>query len=156
MPKEIERKFLVKDDSWRALAGEGKAYRQGYLSLDKERIVRVRVVGEMAVITIKGARHGNTALEYEYPLPLFDAEEMLQNLCVPPLIEKVRYEVMHSGLKWEVDVFSGENAGLIVAEVELEDAGQHVELPPWAGDEVSDDRRYANASLVLHPYSKWQ
>ena len=156
MAKEIERKFLVKDDSWRALAGQGKLYRQGYLSLEKERVVRIRIAGEQAVITIKGARHNYSAAEYEYPLPLADAQEMLDDLCVHPLIEKVRYRVLHEGLLWEVDEFSGDNAGLLVAEVELERADQPVPLPPWVGQEVSDDKRYANASLVLYAYKMWK
>jgi len=156
MPKEIERKFLVKDDSWRSAAQSTDSYRQGYLSLDKERVVRVRVVGEKAVLTIKGARKEYTALEFEYPLPLDDAEEMLANLCVLPIIEKTRHVVMHNGMKWEVDEFSGDNTGLVIAEVELEHPEQPLELPSWVGAEVSDDRRYANASLVLHPYCQWK
>jgi CYTH domain-containing protein len=155
MAQEIERKFLVKDDSWRATAKSGVPYRQGYLSLDRGRVVRVRVKGDQGVLTIKGRRIGNSAPEYEYPIPLADAFEMLDNLCVHPLIEKVRYLVPFGGLTWEVDEFAGENQGLILAEVELDSEEQQVPLPLWAGQEVSDDPRYSNASLVQAPYSRW-
>ena len=156
MAQEIERKFLVKDDSWRATAGAGKAYRQGYLSLDSQRVVRVRVREDQAFLTIKGERQGISAPEYEYPIPLQDAEEMLDRLCLHPLIEKRRFEVSFEGVLWEIDEFQGENRGLLVAEVELESAEQAVSLPPWAGLEVSHDRRYANASLVRAPFSTWR
>lgn len=155
MAQEIERKFLLCDESWRSVAGTGTPYRQGYLSLDKERIVRVRVKGEEAFLTVKGGRKGFTSAEYEYPLPLADAEEMLRDLCIPPLIEKMRYEIVHEGLTWEVDEFFGDNAGLLVAEVELESEEQEVPLPSWVGKEVTEDRRYANASLVSHPFKAW-
>jgi adenylate cyclase len=155
MAQEIERKFLVKDDSWRAQAGAGKAYLQGYLSLDSERVVRIRVKEGHGVLTIKGKRTGISAPEYEYPIPLSDAEEMLQQLCLHPLIEKRRYEVNFGGLVWEIDEFQGDNAGLVVAEVELDSEDQEAPLPPWAGSEVSHDRRYANASLVQHPFCRW-
>jgi adenylate cyclase len=156
MAQEIERKFLVKDDSWRSAAGEGKVYLQGYLSLDRERVVRVRVKGNQGFLTIKGLREGISASEYEYPIPLADAEEMLQKLCLRPLIEKVRFEVSFGGLLWEVDEFKGENQGLILAEVELKSEDQAVTLPPWAGLEVSHDKRYSNASMVQSPFKSWQ
>lgn len=156
MAQEIERKFLVKDDSWRAAANRGTAYRQGYLCTERGRVVRVRVKGAQAVLTIKGERIGIAAPEFEYPIPVADAEELLANLCLHPLIEKVRYEVSHAGLTWEVDVFSGDNEGLVLAEVELESEDQKVELPGWAGAEVSEDRRYSNASLVSYPYRSWK
>lgn len=156
MAQEIERKYLVKDDSWRAVAGAGTSYRQGYLSTDKGRVVRVRVQGDRAVLTIKGERVGVSAAEYEYPIPVPDAEEMLAKLCLRPLIEKVRYELRYDDLVWEIDEFHGENQGLLVAEVELESEDQDVPLPPWVDREVSDDRRYSNASLVHHPFSSWK
>jgi len=155
MPQEIERKFLVKDDSWRAAAGTGKAYLQGYLSLDRGRVVRVRVKEGRGFLTIKGLRQGISAPEYEYPIPLAEAEEMLQKLCLRPLIEKVRYELPFGGLTWEIDVFQGDNQGLVLAEVELDSEEQAVTLPPWAGLEVSHDPRYSNASLVQCPFTKW-
>jgi adenylate cyclase len=154
MPKEIERKFLVTSDAWRHDA-VGKRYRQGYLSTDPERTVRVRVAGDTGYLTIKGPSAGASRSEYEYPIPRAEAEEMLDQLCLRPLVEKVRYRVPHAGLTWEVDEFEGENAGLIVAEVELTDPGQSVDLPPWVGREVTSDGRYANASLVARPYGTW-
>ena len=156
MAQEIERKFLVKDDSWRAFAGAGKATRQGYLSLDRERVVRVRVKDGRGFLTIKGLREGISAPEYEYQIPTAEAEEMLQKLCLHPLIEKVRFELPFAGLTWEIDEFQGENQGLVVAEVELESEEQAVTLPPWAGVEVSHDRRYSNASLVQCPFATWE
>jgi adenylate cyclase len=156
MAQEIERKFLVKDDSWRAAAGAGKPYLQGYLCTDRNRVVRVRVKDGHGFLTIKGLREGISAAEYEYPIPVSEAEEMLQNLCLRPLIEKLRYEVAYGGLLWEIDEFRGDNEGLIIAEVELDSEEQQVVLPPWAGPEVSHDRRYANASLVQSPFNAWQ
>ena len=156
MAQEIERKFLVKDDSWRATAGAGKPYLQGYLSLDRERVVRIRVKDDRGFLTIKGLRKGISAAEYEYPIPAAEAEEMLQKLCLRPLIEKLRYEVSHGGLLWEIDEFLGDNKGLMIAEVELSSEEQQVILPPWAGPEVSNDQRYANASLVQSPFSTWE
>ncbi|ARO87737.1 CYTH domain-containing protein [Nitrosospira lacus] len=157
MNKEIERKFLVEDknaDSWRnAIYSE---IRQGYLSVDKQRTVRVRIAGDSAYLTIKGITAGATRAEYEYPIPVAHAREMLDDLCLRPLIEKRRYRVGYGGLVWEVDEFYGDNAGLIVAEVELKSAQQVFDRPPWAGEEVTDDPRYYNANLVNHPYTKWK
>ncbi len=154
MPKEIERKFLVASDAWREGA-EGERYVQGYLSLEPGRTVRVRVAGERAYLTIKGKAQGISRSEYEYEIPKAHAEEMLSALCVPPLIDKVRYKVPFAGLTWEVDVFSGENEGLTVAEVELTEEGQSFEKPSWVGNEVSDDPRYANSHLVRRPFRSW-
>jgi CYTH domain-containing protein len=155
MAQEIERKFLVKEDSWRVSAGSGKPYLQGYLSLDRERVVRVRVKDGRGFLTVKGKREGISAPEYEYPIPVSEAEEMLQKLCLRPLIEKQRFELRFGGLLWEIDEFRGENQGLIVAEVELDSEDQAVTLPPWVGLEVSHDKRYANASLVQSPFTRW-
>jgi adenylate cyclase len=154
MPKEIERKFLVAGDGWRA-KGVGKRYRQGYLSTVKERTVRVRTVDEKGFITVKGISVGAARSEYEYEIPAADANEMLDRLCEHPLIEKTRYRIPMDGVVWEVDEFAGENRGLIVAEVELESEEQQVSLPDWIGREVTDDPRYFNANLVAHPFSRW-
>jgi len=154
MPTEIERKFLVKSEEWRTL-GTGTIYRQGYIATKKGTTVRVRLAGNQGYITIKGASKGISRAEYEYSIPAEDAQEMLDNLCEPPLIEKTRYKIEIAGLIWEVDEFSGKNQGLIVAEVELTDANQTIEMPDWIGQEVSDDARYYNANLAQHPYSEW-
>jgi adenylate cyclase len=154
MAKEIERKFLVKDNTWRGQDG-GKHYRQGYLSTVKERTVRVRTTGDKGFITIKGISVGATRSEYEYEIPLADAIEMLDRLCERPLIEKTRYRILNEGLVWEIDEFEGGNRGLIVAEVELKDETQSITLPVWVGQEVTDDPRYFNANLVANPFSQW-
>ena len=154
MPKEIERKFLVTGDGWRA-KGAGKRYRQGYLSTVKERTVRVRTVDDKGFITVKGISVGAARSEYEYEIPAPDANEMLDRLCERPLIEKTRYRIPMAGVVWEIDEFAGENRGLIVAEVELESEEQQVSLPDWIGREVTDDPRYFNANLVAHPFTRW-
>jgi adenylate cyclase len=153
MGVEIERKFLLRGDGWRS-QGTPVLLRQGYLSSQRERVVRVRIEGGQAMLTIKGASVGTSRGEWEYPIPLADADELLP-LCEQPLIEKYRRRIDFQGLVWEVDEFLGANAGLLVAEVELTSAGQHVDLPDWIGDEVSDDARYFNANLIRHPYSQW-
>lgn len=154
MAQEIERKFLVNNDSWRNNR-RGKPYRQGYLSTDKERTVRVRTAGDEAFITIKGISSGATRSEYEYKIPLADANEMLDRLCERPLIEKTRYRIPHENHVWELDEFGGENRGLVLAEVELKDEHEHLSCPSWVGREVTDDPRFYNVNLVAHPYSKW-
>ncbi|MGQ0600458.1 MAG: CYTH domain-containing protein [Anaerolineales bacterium] len=155
MGTEIERKFIVVGEGWRAGA-TGVRYRQGYLSTETGATVRVRLAGDEAFLTIKGARVGLGRPEFEYPLPRADAEYMLDQLCRKPLIEKDRYRVQHGGLVWEVDEFLAENEGLLVAEVELESEDQPVALPEWVGPEVSTDVRYTNAYLVSHPYNTWR
>jgi adenylate cyclase len=154
MSKEIERKFLLKNDGWRALAA-GTRYRQGYLNSAKERTVRVRTVGDQAFLAIKGITVGATRAEYEYPIPLDDCNAMLEMLAERPLIEKLRYKVKRGDLTWEIDEFLGDNQGLIVAEVELSSENQVFDKPDWVGAEVSSDPRYFNANLVKHPYTKW-
>ena len=154
MGKEIERKFLVKGDSWRAQA-HGKRYRQGYLSTVKERTVRARVAGEQGFLTIKGITVGASRSEYEYEIPLSDASEMLDRLCERPLVEKTRYRIPQGEVVWEIDEFEGDNRGLIVAEVELKDEHQAVALPDWIGEEVTGDPRYFNANLVAKPFTTW-
>ena len=153
MGDEIERKFLVSGEPWRTHVGA--YYRQGYLTTDPERTVRVRIAGEQGVLTIKGKSSGAVRAEFEYPIPLADAEYLLENLCPKPQIEKLRYRIAHAGLTWEVDVFRGENYGLVIAEVEIESADQAVELPPWVGREVTGDKRFFNAYLTEHPYLTW-
>lgn len=154
MGTEIERKFLLKDDSWKRGA-HGKRYRQGYLSTAPERTVRVRAVGDDSWLTIKGLSRGATRAEYEYKIPVKDAAEMLDSLCERPLIEKTRYRIEHGGLTWEVDEFFGDNQGLVVAEVELQSAEQSFARPDWVGEEVTGDERYFNANLVVRPYTTW-
>lgn len=151
---EIERKFLVRDSRWKSMA-QGVLLRQGYLSTTPDRIVRVRVEGDQALLTIKGRNVGAARGEWEYPIPLFDAQTFLDELCERPIIEKLRYRIHWHGLVWEVDEFLGENAGLVVAEVELHAADQQFDRPEWVGDEVTEDARYYNANLLRHPYSKW-
>ena len=154
MGTEIERKFLVADGGWRAGA-EGTAYRQGYLSTEADRNVRVRIKGDRGYLTVKGRSVGISRLEFEYEIPVGDARRMLDDLCLTPLIEKTRFRVEHRGMTWEIDEFVGENAGLVLAEIELEREDQAIELPPWIGREVSDDPRYLNANLVARPFSRW-
>lgn len=153
MPAEIERKFLVKNEGWRSLA-TGQVYRQGYIATGL-RTVRVRVVGEQGYLTIKGPTVGIARAEFEYPIPVQDASEMLETLCDPPLIEKTRYKIPWAGLVWEVDEFAGLNRGLIMAEVELPDPNQPIEYPDWIGEEVSHDPRYYNSNLAKHPFTQW-
>jgi len=152
--KEVERKFLVQGNSWRNLA-KGQSYRQGYLSTVKERTVRIRVAGDKGYITIKGISLGATRSEFEYSIPLADANEMLDQLCERPLIEKTRYRIPVGDVIWEVDEFTGDNHGLITAEIELKDEGQEFARPDWLGPEVTDDPRYFNSNLVAHPFKNW-
>jgi adenylate cyclase len=154
MGTEIERKFLVVGEAWRGLA-PGVRYRQGYLSTVKQRTVRVRTVGERAYLTVKGVSRGLSRAEFEYEIPLQDANSMLDELCERPLIAKKRYKIPLGAFIWEVDEFEAENAGLIIAEVELEDADQTIPIPDWVGAEVSEDPRYFNANLISHPYQDW-
>lgn len=153
MPKEIERKFLVASDAWRAGRTISTPYRQGYLAETSTCVARVRVAGTRGYLTVKGAARGIARDEYEYPIPLSDAEAMLE-FC-PEIIEKTRHLVSHAGLVWEVDVFSGDCAGLVVAEIELVTEDQLPTLPPWVGREVTALARYSNASLARRPYSTW-
>ncbi|MCW9025577.1 MAG: CYTH domain-containing protein [Gammaproteobacteria bacterium] len=155
MATEIERKFLVINDDWRDQADAGKQYKQGYLVGSKQASVRVRLEGEKARLNIKSATLDIRRAEYEYDIPVTDAVEMLDTLCEKPLVQKKRYHVKHADHVWEVDVFAGDNEGLIVAEIELQDENEAFALPDWAGEEVSDDPRYYNVSLVKHPYQDW-
>ena len=160
MAVEIERKFLVSSDRWRfnedGTAIQGTPFRQGYIPSQGLATVRVRLEGEEARLTIKGENQGLARMEFEYPIPLEDARQMLDSLCRRPLIEKTRYCRPAAGVLWEIDVFEGENSGLVVAEVELESEDQVVSLPDWIGQEVSGDPRYYNVNLVANPYSRWR
>ncbi len=155
MATEIERKFLVNRSVWRPDPALGTRYRQGYLASELGCTVRVRIAGDRGFLTVKGRTRGIERLEFEYPIPSADAGAMLAQLCDGPLIEKTRYRVPFAGRMWEVDVFDGDNTGLILAEVELPSADAEVALPPWAGREVSGDPRYYNANLVRNPYAQW-
>lgn len=154
MGLEIERKFLVQGDAWKTL-GEPVFFRQGYLSSQKERTVRVRIEGDRAVITIKGKSVGAVRGEWEYPIPVQDAAELLDGLCEQPLIEKYRRKIAVGAHVWEVDEFLGANAGLVVAEIELRAEDEAFDKPEWVADEVTDDARYYNSNLVRHPFSNW-
>lgn len=154
MPLEIERKFLVNDDGWRGDWPHSEI-RQGYLTTDDAVTVRVRTDGPGATLTVKGGSSGAVRSEYEYPVPIEHAREMLA-LCRPPLVEKVRHRVPFAGLTWELDVFTGDNAGLVIAEVELKHPRQSLTLPPWIGREVTEDVRYRNSYLARHPFRTWR
>lgn len=154
MGVEIERKFLVRGDGWRAL-GEPVLLRQGYLNSDPARTVRVRIEGAQGMLTIKGKSVGATRGEWEYPIPLAEAAELLDGLCEAPLIEKYRRRIVVGGHTWEVDEFLGANAGLVVAEIELAAETDSFVLPEWAGQEVTGDVRYYNSNLIRQPFSQW-
>ncbi|WP_130470935.1 CYTH domain-containing protein [Candidatus Magnetaquicoccus inordinatus] len=159
MGQEIERRFLVDRTLWEQSglpqARSAQTIRQGFLSTVKERVVRVRLNGEQGSLTIKGITRGISKLEFDYPIPADDARQMLDELCQPPLIEKIRYQIDYAGLLWEVDAFSGANQGLLLAEVELTCEEQSFLSPPWLGEEVSLDPRYFNSSLSRKPFSEW-
>ena len=154
MAKDIERKFLVKTADW-VPQGAGTYYKQGYLNSQKERVVRVRIAGDKGQLTIKGITTGVTRVEFEYPIPVEDAGLMLDNLCEKPLIEKHRHKEVHGGKTWEIDVFHGENEGLVVAEIELTTEDEAFNRPAWLGEEVSSDPRYFNSNLLKNPYKNW-
>ncbi len=152
MAVEIERKFLVTGDAWRN--DGGVLYRQGYLNRDKMRTVRIRIAGDAAFLTIKGKSTGASRAEFEYPVPMDDAQALLA-LCDGPLIEKTRYIVLHAGHRWEVDEFAGDNAGLVVAELELSAEDEAFDAPAWLGAEVTHDARYFNSNLASQPFCTW-
>ena len=152
MAKEIERKFLVKEGSWRN--EKGTRYRQGYLNSVKERVVRVRTINNKGYLTIKGLTVGASRLEFEYEIPRQDADLLLE-ICEKPLIEKTRIKVQEAGFVWEIDEFFGENQGLIVAEVELESENQDFPKPDWVLEEVTGDPRYFNSNLIKNPFKMW-
>lgn len=152
MAIEIERKFLVVGDAWRD--APAVFYSQGYLNRDKARTVRVRIAGEEAFLTIKGTSVGASRAEFEYPIPAWDARELLV-MCEQPLIEKNRRKILHEGFIWEVDEFLGENLGLVVAEIELPSEGTVFAKPDWVGEEVTEDARYFNSNLSRSPFCSW-
>ena len=154
MPKEIERKFLVIGEDWRKQI-TGIFYRQGYLFAEAKCTIRIRAGGGKGYLTIKGETHGAVRDEFEYEVPIKDANKLLAKFCNSPLIEKRRYKVKSGELVWEIDEFEGENKGLILAEAELTSEDQEIELPDWIGKEVTGDPKYYNVNLVKNPYSKW-
>jgi adenylate cyclase len=155
MGVEIERKFLVKNELWREhVVAESKLV-QGYLARGENATVRVRTAGSSAYLNIKGATAGIRRTEFEYEIPLADAEEILQQLVLQPYIEKTRFRVRCGDHIWDLDLFAGDNSGLVLAEIELESEQEQFEMPPWAGDEVSGDSRYYNANLAQLPFNRW-
>ncbi len=155
MGKEIEYKYLVNSDLYKKI-GVRTYYKQGYLSVEKGRTVRVRVVGSAGYITVKGETKGAARAEFEYVIPVKDAEEMLNRLCMRPLIEKYRYKIRIGELTWEVDEFLGDNTGLVIAEVEVPYEEYPVEKPEWVGENVTGDVRFYNSNLLKYPYSQWK
>lgn len=156
MPQEIERKFLLKNDDWRNLSQEVQHYQQGYIRTKNHSTVRVRIAGEKGYLTLKGKSKGMTRSEYEYEIPLEQAREILQELCDQPPISKNRYKLYLGENLWEIDEFLGDNQGLILAEIELKDEKQTLELPQWIKKEVTTDARYYNSNLALNPYKNWE
>jgi len=154
MAVEIERKFLV-DETLLPQLTNGYTIKQGYIQTAGLNTVRVRVRDDKAFLTLKSSSKGVTRLEFEYAIPLEDAEEMLENLCQKPFIDKKRYLIEHEGHTWELDIFEGDNKGLIVAEVELESEDEAFALPEWVKEEVTTDKRYANSNLIQNPYANW-
>ena len=161
MPIEIERKFLVTSDGWRTTAHEVVPMAQGYLNdlatVDSGAMrtsVRVRIAGDQAFLNLKSRELGRTRQEFDYPIPVADARALLA-LCVGGEIDKRRHYVTHAGHLWEVDEFFGDNAGLVVAEIELDGADEDFIVPEWAGSEATDAQRYYNLALASRPYSQW-
>lgn len=154
MAREIERKFLVRNDSWKT-GLQGVSCCQAYLATDERVTVRVRILGDAGYLTVKGKTVGLSRDEFEYPIPVTDALAMLETLSTGGWVEKIRYSVKAHGMFWDVDEFLGANAGLVLAEVELEHEGQEVVLPDWVGEEVTGDDRYYNSRLARNPYSSW-
>jgi adenylate cyclase len=155
MATEIERKFLVIGDDWQQEVTESTHIVQGYLVSAEHLTLRVRIRGEQAFLTIKGRTQGISRDEFEYPIPMSDAQAMLEGLAQGPIIDKIRHIVPHGGHDWEIDVFARDNAGLVMAEVELASDTEHIDMPQWAGLEVSDDARYYNVNLVSNPFRNW-
>jgi CYTH domain-containing protein len=154
MAIEIEKKFLLINDDWKK-DSIAEIYLQGYICSGSGRTVRVRIAGDKAYLTIKGKSSGISRTEFEYPLPLADAQAMLDELCEKPIIHKKRHRKEYGGFLWEIDEFYGDNLGLVLAEIELEDENQIFPRPDWLGREVSGDSRFYNASLRLNPFKNW-
>ena len=155
MAVEIEKKFLLANNKWRDKVEKSVKFCQGYLVGSKKASVRVRIEADKSNINIKGATLGIRRQEFEYPIPMEDAKELLETLCDAPLIEKTRHYVYIGDHTWEIDEFSGDNAGLIVAEIELNNEKEHFEVQDWLGEEVSEDKRYYNSMLIKNPYKNW-
>lgn len=158
MGVEIERKFLLKDDSWRSSVKSSTAFKQRYLPFRHgpgHICGRIRIAGNRAYLTMKSAAKGFSRSEFEYEIPLADAEQMLEQFCTGSAVSKIRHVVDYLGYQWEIDEFLGENAGLVVAELELKSESQRFPLPPWIGEEVTGDYRYSNSVLAENPYSAW-
>ena len=155
MPLEIERKFLVKDLSWKESATSYKDFQQGYFPTGDGVTVRARIAGDKARLTIKGPVSGISRAEFEYPVPIADAIAFLTDFCVKPVILKRRWYVPFGGFTWEVDEFAGKNEGLIVAEIELDAPDREFPVPLWLGREVSHEPRFRNSRLVRHPFCEW-
>ena len=155
MAIEIEHKFLLANDDWRSAVQKSVAYKQAYLTSAPTSSIRVRIADKHAWLNIKSATIGTQRLEFEYEIPLHDAEEIIYALCNKPVIEKTRHFVLHDGNTWEIDEFEGDNKGLIVAEIELAEAGEIFVKPHWLGAEVTYELRYYNNNLAIFPYSKW-
>lgn len=156
MALEIERKFLVKSDDWRGQVSSRELLRQGYLTGGARCSIRARIAGDHAWLNIKARRSGMTRLEFEYPIPLADADEILNELANGPLLEKYRHRIEAGPHVWEIDEFLGANAGLIVAEIELPTESADFERPDWLGEEVTEDERYYNFNLAQKPYTEWE
>jgi|TARA_B110000467_G_scaffold58485_1_gene53418 adenylate cyclase len=154
MATEIERKFKVTTDEYKQLA-KPLYCKQGYFNTPNEPLVRVRIMGEKAYLTLKGKNKGISRLEFEYEIPVIDAQELLSNFCSTPFIEKNRFIISIEDTTWEVDEFLGDNLGLVIAEVEISSEDANFQKPSWVGPEVSDETKYYNYKLVNHPYSKW-
>ena len=155
MPTEIERKFLLKNENWKSLADKGTRFKQGYLVGGQSASVRVRIEGDRAFLNIKSSTIDISRKEYQYEIPLAEADELLNTLCEIPLIDKTRFIIKQEPHKWEIDVFDGENQGLVVAEIELHHENESFFKPDWIGKEVSDQQRYYNVCLVKLPYKDW-
>jgi adenylate cyclase len=156
MAIEIEHKFLLTNNDWREHITHSVKYRQGYLSSQATSSIRIRISEDHAWLNIKSATIGTHRHEYEYEIPLPDANEIINSLCRKPIIEKIRHFVIDDGNTWEIDEFDGDNKGLIIAEIELSERGQTFSKPRWLGEEVTHDLRYYNNNLAIHPYSEWR
>jgi len=154
MAKEIERKFLLDVNKW-AYTGVPTKMEQAYLTIENDKVVRVRIAGDKAFLTIKGNLSGITRDEFEYEIPVDDAKQLMK-MCIGNVVSKTRYVIPIQDKKWEIDVFEGDNLGLIVAEIELDNENETIEMPDWIIEEVSTDRKYYNFNLSKNPYRNWQ
>lgn len=151
---EIERKYLVRNLDF-VKYGVPHRIKQGYISTDEGHVVRVRIKDKKGYLTLKNASRGFARCEFEYEIPVDDAQLMLDEMCHKPVIDKTRFDLLHKGKKWEIDVFNGENEGLIIAEIELQSKDEEFKIPPFIDREVTDDYRYYNAYIAQHPFCTW-